>query len=375
MTRWISLACALIVLTGAATFVYQTLPDAVPEPTIELHRNEGPPPKLEVVGDKYHNFGAMVLDTKGTHTWEFKNVGAGPLDVWLEETTCSCTVATFAADPAKAKTGEKKKVTIAPGGSTPIEVSWEGHKWGRFGQTATLGTNDPDNPAVMLTILGLIIAPVDVQPSETIAFPDISTEEAHRATLTIISPDRPELKLTRIATSKPGLIVVEVQPMTAEELGQKKVKSGYNLTVEIKPGMPLGRFTEDLMIDTDHPKRPGMKLTIAGNAIGPISVVPDRVQMSGVPSRKGASRDLALVVREDRETHFEVASKPEKLEVSITRDEKPGAKGRYRLTVTVPPGLSPGVLDHPIVLKTDHPKVSEVRIPVSIYVSSRPESG
>ena len=34
--------------------------------------------------------------------------------------------------------------------------------------------------------------------------------------------------------------------------------------------MPLGRFNEDLMIETDHPDRPGMKLTIAGNAIGPI---------------------------------------------------------------------------------------------------------
>ena len=65
---------------------------------------------------------------------------------------------------------------------------------------------------------------------------------------------------------------------------------------------------------------------------------------------------------------------PENLEVSIARDDRPDAPGQYRLRVTVRPGTPPGVLDRPIVLKTDHPKAGEVRIPVSIYVSSRSES-
>jgi hypothetical protein len=373
MIRWISLACALIVLTGAATFVYQTLPDAVPEPTIELHgrKDSGPPPRLELVGDPFHNFGTMAMDVKGSHTWEFKNVGEGPMEIWLEQTTCSCTVASLKADDG----GPSKKVTVPPGGSTPIEVTWEGHKWGPFGHTASLGTNDPDKPAVMLTVHGKIVAPVEVQPSETIAFPEIPSEEGHRMNLAIVSGDLPDLKLTRIVTSRPDLIKVQATPMAAGELERRKVKSGYDLTVEIKPGMPLGRFTEDLMIDTNHPGRSMMKLTIAGTAIGPIRVVPDRLQMISVASHKGASKDLALIVRGDRETHFEVASRPEGVEVSITRDEKSGAKGHYRLTVTVPPGTPAGVLSHPIVLKADHPEVAEVRIPVSIIVSNRSESG
>ena len=45
--------------------------------------------------------------------------------------------------------------------------------------------------------------------------------------------------------------------MTPAELAAAKVKSGYHLTVEVKPGMPLGRFTEELLIETDHPDRPG----------------------------------------------------------------------------------------------------------------------
>ena len=299
MTRWIGFACTLIVLSGAAVFMYQMLPESVPEPAIELHRREGPPARLELVGDKYHIFGNMAAGERGSHTWEFKNVGEGPMEVLLLETTCSCTVATL-----KTEAGEKKKVTVAPGESIPIEVNWEARKWGKFAQTATIGTNDPDHASVLLTVMGMIIAPVDVQPSETVAFSDISNEEPHRASLAIVSADRPELKLTRIVTSKPAWIAVEAKPMTPEELRQRKVKSGYHLTVELKPGMPLGRFNEDLMIETDHPDRPGMKLTIAGNAIGPIRVIPERLVMSAVPSRAGGSKELALIVRGGPEDAF-----------------------------------------------------------------------
>ena len=306
----------------------------------------------------------MPKRTDGVHTWEFKNVGEGPMEVWLLETTCSCTVATL-----KTEAGEKKKVTVPPGESIPIEVNWETRDWNNFGQTATLGTNDPDNHAVMLTILGTIIAPVDVQPSETIAFPEISNEETHRASLTILSPDHAGLKLTKIVSSKPGLIVTEAKPMTPEELKTLKVKSGYTLAIEVKPGMPAGPFREELVIQTDHPDQSEVKVTIAGTMTGPITIYPEKLEMLNVASREGASREFSLMVRGGRATHFEVARASAKVKVAIVRDDSSGARGRYRLTATVPPGTPPGVLSHPIVLKTDHPQVNEVEIPVSIYIS------
>jgi hypothetical protein len=373
MTRWIGLSCALIVLTGATTFVYQVLPDPVPEPTIELHRrSEGPPPKLELIGEKIHEFGTMVAKTQGSHTWQFKNVGQGPLQVWLEQTSCSCTVAQL-----KTKEGETNRtITIAPGESAPVEVTWEGRTWApRFGQTATIGTNDPDNASVNLSVIGRILAPVEVEPSESVTFPEISAEEPHRQTIAIVSPDRPELKITKLSSSKPGLIVATAKPMTPEELKRRKVKAGYDVTVEVKPGLSPGRFSEELMVETDHPDRPSLKLSVVGSTFGPISVFPSGLVMPSVASRRGASKDLSLIVRGADQTHFEVASKPEKIQVAIAPDDRPGAKGRYRVTVTVPPGTTPGVLDHPIVLKTDHPKIHEVKIPVRIYVSSRSEAG
>jgi len=373
MMRWISLISIVIVGAGAAAFVFQSMPEPAPELTPDPHHatKQGPPPKLEIVEKKTHEFGSMGLGMKGAHTWDFKNVGQGPLEVWLEETTCSCTVASL-----KSGKGEKgKKVTVEPGESIPITVDWETRKPGRFAQNAMFGTSDPDSHDVTLSILGMVVPSVEVRPSESITLPDSSSEDTLRQSLEIVSIDRPELKLTKVASSRPGLVVAEARPMSREELEKLKVQSGYHLAIEIRTGMPSGRFSEDVLIETDHPSRPSLKINLAGHVLGAIAVIPDRVLMPSVPGIAGASRDLTLVVRGNRETKIEVASKSEKLRVAISRSDRPEAKGRYRLTVTVPPGTPPGLVDQPIVLKTDYPKAGEVRIPVSIYVSSRSDAG
>ena len=53
----------------------------------------GPQPKVEVPEPLTHEFGTMPQLTDGTHTWEFKNVGDADLELWMESSTCSCTVA------------------------------------------------------------------------------------------------------------------------------------------------------------------------------------------------------------------------------------------------------------------------------------------
>ena len=117
-------------------------------------------------------------------------------------------------------------------------------------------------------------------------------------------------------------------------------------------------------------------MAVAGNTIGPITVVPSRIRMPSVASRTGASQDLALIVRGNPGDAFrgglEIREAPGG---HPSGGEAGGPRGRYRLTVTVPPGTPPGLVDEPIVLKTDHPKVKELRIPVSIYVSTRSEAG
>ena len=55
--------------------------------------------------------------------------------------------------------------------------------------------------------------------------------------------------------------------------------------------------------------------------------------------------------------------------MAVAQDEKSKLKGRYRMTVKVPPGTATGTVVGEIVLKTDNPKASEVKIPVSILIT------
>ena len=135
--------------------------------------------------------------------------------------------------------------------------------------------------------------------------------------------------------------------------------------------MPLGQFHDELVVQTDHPQRPEVKVSISGNANGPITVVPDNVRLPNVTSKRGDSKDITLMVRGGKTTKFEVVYKPKNLEVEIAANtDNPAMKGRYRVTVIVPRGTAPGWINDRIILKTDHPKASELKIPVNIFVSN-----
>lgn len=370
MKTWIVLIAVVLAGAGVA-FFYGALLPSVPEPeTVVPSKPAGPPPKLELVEAKSYQFGTIPVGGKRTHAWSFRNVGEGPLDIWLEDTTCSCTVASL-----KAAKGQEKTITIAPGQSSPLEVSWEGRHAGRFHQAATIGTNDPDNPSVVLTLIGTVLDPLEIRPSDSVSFPDGTPDQSRSAWVRILSNDRPDVKLLRVSTSKPGLIVAEAKPMSPEELAKEKGKSGYDLSIEVRPGMPPGRFLEEVSIESDHPARPALKIHLSGNTVGPITLTPARVVMPSVPRATGASVSLSLVVRGEQPVRFEIASKPEILKVEITPETGPDASGRFRMTVTVPPGLPVGAIDRPILLKTNHPRLPEIRVPVSIYVSNRKEAG
>ncbi len=262
-------------------------------------------------------------------------------------------------------------MVLKPGETKPIELEWHTEKdlGENYSQGATFGTNDPRKKTFNLSIKGKVYPPVVVFPPQMIQFPRISNEEPQHAKFAVYSQQKPDLKVTKVTSSRPGLIVAEAKPMTAEEAKQLKVDKGYMVFVEVKPGMPVGNFHDELVVHTDHPKQPEVKLSIGGKVYGPISVNPPGVRITDVVSRKGASRDLTVLVRDDKGTTFQVAEKPAKLDVSIAPDSSDAAKGRYRLTVTVPPGTAAGPVQGDIVLKTDDPRVSELKIPVSILIS------
>jgi hypothetical protein len=369
MLRWIILAVVVVVLSAAATFLVQYGPmtDVGPSSNLAVNEISGPQPKLEIAETLTHEFGAMAQQDKGTHAWVIKNVGVADLELKLLSSTCSCTIAKLRGP----KGGESKTVVIPPGDSTTIDLEWETRTGPTdYHKSATIGTNDPTRPSFALHVKGKVFPPVMIAPPEMIVFSGISNEEPARAARAVISMDRPSMKVTKVTTSRPDFIVAKIRSLTEQERTNLRVPTGDAVDVEIKPGLPVGQFHEEMVIETDHPKQSEIKVSITGNATGPISVVPEKLRMTDVLSREGKTQNLTMLVRGALATHFEVAHSPSHVEVSIPSDDSEARKGRYRLKVTVPPGSPAGLIEDEIILKTDNPKASMLKIPVTIVVSN-----
>jgi hypothetical protein len=368
MLRWVTLAVAVVALTAAATLVAQYRNGANPTwdlPAGDRAGTEGPQPLAEVDGSHTHEFGPMSTQKTGTHKWTLTNKGQGDLAIWLAGSTCMCTI-------AKLKQGEK--ATIKPGESTEIEVEWKTKdSVGEFNKGVSIGTSDTRHPEIKLNVHGLVHNPVVIVPQPqdgVISVGNIMTDETKETSLAVFSPDQPALKLTKLTSSKPDLIVAKTSPLSAEDRKGLNTGGGYRLDIQLKPGMPLGSFREEVIVETDNPDQPKLTLTLVGFAAGPISVMPSNVRIVTINGKDGGSGQVTLLVREGRPINFKVAHKPDKIEVSITPNDTPSLKGRYRLNVIVPPGTAAVLIDDEIVLQTDHPKVRELKIPVNIVVGS-----
>jgi Protein of unknown function (DUF1573) len=369
MLRWIGLAVVVVALTAAFTLLSFYNPEPSIGPERPVGEVSGPQPKVEIEESLVYDFGDMAQFDKGSHTWKIKNVGEGDLDLWMESSSCKCTIAKLKS-PDGDKT--KPKAVVKPGESETIELEWETkNSPGPFLQHATIASNDPERPLFSLSAKGNVHLPVVVYPPEMIRFDSISNEEDNWARLAVYSVDRPELKILKMTTSRPDLIVAEQAPFTDEDRKHFKNKSGgYRVGLRVKKGMPLGSFQDELTIETDHPLKPLVKVTIAIRTTGPISVVPLSVRLTDVTTKNGATRDLAMLVRDGRPTKFEVEHKPDKVEVSIEPNPTETQKGRYILRIKVPEGTLPGQVDDAIIIKTDHPNASEIKVPVNILISN-----
>lgn len=368
MKRWLILGILVVALTATGTVVLQTLPADTPTPGgVEYPAplvTEGPAPKAVIDGELTHRFGTMSQETTGENLWKITNEGPGDLLLKKGPSTCSCTIVNFK---------NSESAVLKPKESTEIRLTWETRSNnGKFSKSASILTNDPEHPKLDFAVEGTVRpALVLFPPSSTVNFLSLSNaDEDHKYQIAVSSPDKSDLKITRLTSSKPDLIIAEHQPLTAEECKGLKIEAGHRITINAKAGLPLGAFREEVVVGTDHPQQPELKLTVTGRMEGPISISPERLRVLNVPSKIGGRGTVRLIVRGRKPTTFQVESKPKNLKVEIAPSDNPPKEGQYRMIVTIPPGTPPGWIDDQIILKTDHPKAGELKIPVDVRIGS-----
>ena len=375
MLRWMLLAVLVIALSAAATVAVQFLPssesDAGPAALLPK-KPEGPAPAVDVEGGTSFNFGTLPQMITSSHAWVVRNVGKADLKLMVKGTTCKCTVANLGAG------GE---AAIKPGEPTEIRLEWNTKEGsGPFQQTATIATNDPLHPELTFEISGEVQPPIVMWPPDpAVNLPTVQNDKGEVVNKAFFSPDRQGFKITSVKSSRPDLLEATVKAMDADQLKQfashAKVKAGQLMEVRVKPSTALGPFSEELLIATDHPSRPELRLMVMGRLVGPINVAPEDVRLTNVSGERGGHALLSIYVRGQEDTKFTVVSAPAPLKVEVkpvdesARPAGTGAKGRqYRMTVTIPPGAPSGEIGGAIELKTDHPQAGRVSVPVRVVV-------
>ena len=375
MTRWIVLAVLVVVLSAAATVVVQFLPESsspsgAPKdfPVVPA----GPAPLAVVKEPLEYDFGTMAQRSRGSKAWTIRNEGESDLKIFLKSTTCKCTVANL---------GKDGKATIKPGEETKIPLEWETKELqDKFAQSATIGTNDPTHEEIVFRVVGLVQPPIVMVPPEPAVYLlNVPNDAGALANKAIFSKDRPHFQITNIVSSRPELIEGAVKPLDAASLKGFGIEAGHHLEVKVRPSTGLGPFSAELVLTTDHPSLPELKIAVTGKLVGAITPTPEEVRLTGVSGEKGGATSIILLVRGQDRTAFEVEKIPAGLKVEINPvDQQPKvAEGadparalrQYRLTVTVPPGSDPGEIDGAIVLKTDHPHAGRVTIPVRVLIA------
>ncbi len=369
MKSWIILIGLAVAITAVATFAVPLLSTDTPSrgPAFPApSKPQGPAPSVVLEEDYVHKFGVLPQETLGRHSWVFKNVGAGVLELRGTSKTCSCTTAElFGSDGTK-------EIKIKPGESLPLEVTFQTkHNDGSYRQSVTIGTNDPEHPSIQLTVEGTVRPAIVTMPSDpSMNFQSVSNDEPYHRKIALYSADMPDLKLNRVTSSNPALLDVVSRPLTEEETKSLKADKGYAIEVTVKPSTHLGEFAEEVLVETDHPRQPQLRFKVTGKITGPITATPETVTLRGATSSNGGTQDITLWARGRASVKFQVEKLPPGMEVTIDPSPQPAeVKGsKYRMRVRLVPGIESGRIVEEIVLKTDDPKADELRIPVDALV-------
>jgi hypothetical protein len=337
------------------------------------------PPKA-VVDKAEFDFGVMDASEERRHDFVISNQGSGPLRLVAGGTSCRCTVS------------QLEKEQIPPGAATKVTLTWKTRNvLGPYRQTANILTNDPARPEITLTVSGEVVTAVRAEPADLV-FTRLPAGEAASGEVRLWCnlPDHPlqilDFKLSDKGTA--GHFKVTHQPLGQEAVRREKdAKSGVLVRVAITPGLPQGRFHQNIELRTNVPATPTLTIPVHGDIASDISVAgagwnPDTgtLFLGPVNRRDGARRRLLLIVRgpQGKEVKFKLARvQPAFLVVKLGPTTAVGQGGLVQtpLEIEVPKG-SPlanhlgseqGELGQ-IMLETTHPQARQLRIFVQFAV-------
>jgi hypothetical protein len=291
-------------------------------------------------------FGSVARGSRIEHVFTLPNKGTGVLRIEQVKSTCGCTVAVVS---------ERE---IEPGREGRISVDLDTARLaGPTTKVVTVYTNDPTTPVVGLALSGTVVTDLLVAPNP-LYLGRVRRGEVVRREVTI-GPGVPGAiySVTHVERTHPAL------KTTLERVPDG---SGQRLVVELAPDMPLGRFSEKLVLHTTSPRESVITLPVFGSVEGDVVVLPPQVTFgTSRGENPPPERDLYIRNRGARPLAVTRVTVPD----AVTYTLSPLEEGiEYKLTLRLRAGLRPGKLESAIEIFTNHPTEAHLVVPLYAIV-------
>jgi hypothetical protein len=221
--------------------------------------------KVEMPDGTSLDFGTMKRGSSRSHSFRFKNVGLAPLELTVKGSTCKCTI------------GSLEKSVLAPGEETQVGLKWtaEGNL-SQFSQTATIGTNDPRQLEVQLSIHGKIGQSYVLEPEE-LSFGEFSARDGLTKTFKLYSYEETPLWVNgfwadlderRIKVTNE---VRRLQPGEVPEHADARHVADFK--VEVAPGLPAGPVNGQVRLDVGETEKYPLSVRCTGKCVSDLRIV------------------------------------------------------------------------------------------------------
>lgn len=351
--------------------------------TLRAQSDAPPGPRL-VVRQEDYDFGKMETDNAGQHEFVFANVGDQPVTLQVGKETCGC--CTCACETRLPDGGQ-----VPSHASAAVTLQWTVKRFtGAYHQTATILTNDPRRPEVMLAVSGRIVPAVRVVPGQCV-FSSLLVGATASGEVRVYGYRAEPLKINDCRFSDPAsarFFETAIVPLSAEEVAQEPdARNGFAVRVTLRPGLPVGPFRQDLVLATSLGLAAKVEIPVQGRITSPVSVAgpgwdsrAGLLKLPPIDAQAGMTRSLLLLVRGPhcQTTTFRlVRVVPACLTVELgeTQAAPDGESTRTPLVIRIPAGSPPGSYLGPppgelgqIVIETNHPQQPQLRLLVSFAI-------
>lgn len=355
LAKWMQAAgVALALATPIAALAAEGVTSPLDAPGA---RSQQPRPKIEV-DEIEKNVGSVQPGQHAVFSFAIRNTGQMPLSIQKVKPDCGCVVAEFDRE-------------IAPGatGTVRATINTRGRK-GDLTKHLRVESNDPERPALSLTMRARVFEAISIFPSDLILMP-LTPNRMAAVDVVVRCHETAPLQIQKISCTHPGLRV-RLLPAVGGAASEGSEGGGrqpdHRLELVVPKSAKPESFDALVTLHVNRPDAPVLFLRVTGYPHNAVAVNPPRLYFGEITASDPLpiKRTLTLFRREGPFRVLSATAEDPALELTI----EPGEEGNYcDVRVAYKGGWKRGAVEGSITLRTSDPGRPVIEVPYEALVT------